>query len=195
MPLTVKLTPGKVVTETDLWTVALLNLIANPTIELEGTIGSASLSAGAIDNLTFIVDGLFSNPAGRAKFDPEFVNNLLWSGSAGGPAALSNDATGWGIMADKYVQWRHLSDAAKSTGRAPAGGYRSLVVQPASGVLSVQKVDVTAVDLVLTDINGVPITWSGTRSADMGVVGAGGLEASSTEQPKTWYYIWIIADA
>src|SRR5262252_5220015 len=193
MPLTIRLTPGKVVTETDLWTVALLNLIANPTIELEGTIGAASIGPNAINNLSMIVDGLFTVPAGRAKFAAEFVNNLLLSGSAGGPPALSADSTGRGIMADGYVTWAKLANDAKSTGHTPGWGYRALTVQPNAGA-SLSKVDVTAEDLVLTDINGVPVTWSGTRTADITAAGAGGLD-TGVEAASTWYYIWIIGDA
>src|SRR5262252_571672 len=193
MPLTIRLTPGKVVTETDLWTVALLNLIANPTIELEGTIGAASIGPNAINNLSMIVDGLFTVPAGRAKFAAEFVNNLLLSGSAGGPPALSADATGRGIMADGYVTWAKLATDAKTIGRAPGWSYQALTVQP-NGAASQSKVDVTATDLVLTDINGVPLIWSGTKTADITAAGAGGLD-TGTEAGSTWYYIWVIADA
>jgi len=197
MALTIKLTPGKVVTENDLWTVALLNLIANPTIELEGSIGSASLSANAINSLAFIADHLFTSVdgagGGRIKFNPEFVNNLLLSGSAGGPPALSADATGRGIMADGYVTWAKLATDAKTIGRAPGWSYQALTVQP-NGAASQSKVDVTATDLVLTDINGVPLIWSGTKTADITAAGAGGLD-TGTEAGSTWYYIWVIADA
>lgn len=176
MPLTVKLTPGKVVTEADIWTVALLNAIANPTVELEGAIGTLTIGAGAISNLSQMVDGFFTaDAAGRAKFAPGFVNTAL--------------------LEDASVTYAKLATDARVIGAPSRGVYTNLTAQT-NVATPLSKVDVVATDLIVKGVSNVPVCLPAVAvTVDMGLT-PGNPNALDTgaEAPSTWYYIWIVYD-
>lgn len=72
MALTIRLTPGVVVTEDMLWTVALLNLIANPTVDLEGSVSSLALADGAVTTAKLADLALAASALGRGKMQDGF---------------------------------------------------------------------------------------------------------------------------
>lgn len=73
MALTISLTPGAVVGATDLITAALLNLIANPTIALEGSVGSLTLADGSVTTPKLLDGVLSADSVGRAKMADSFI--------------------------------------------------------------------------------------------------------------------------
>lgn len=92
MPLSLSLTPGYLFQDGNTLTPAILRLIAQPTIQLNGNIGTASLADGSVTT---------------AKL---------------APGALSADALGQAIMVDGYLTVTKIANAtftADSTGRAP----------------------------------------------------------------------------
>lgn len=98
MALTIKLTPGAVVTGTDAVTAALLNLLANPTVSLEGSVGALALGDGSVTTPK-LADGVLSADAtGRGKMADLYltVGKLV-------DGILSADATGRGKMANGYL--------------------------------------------------------------------------------------------
>lgn len=105
MALTLKLTPGTVVTESDLWTVALLNLLANPTVELEGTLGSISLADASVTTAKLADGALSADSPGRAKMADAFITTAkLLDG------LLTADAAGRLKMADGFVTSAKILD-------------------------------------------------------------------------------------
>lgn len=188
MALTIKFTPGKVVTPSDLITAAVLNAIANPTIELEGSIGSASIGANAINSLSMLVDGLFTADAlGRAKFADGFINTAkLLDG------LLSADATGRLKMADGFLTYAKLAQDAKTTGAPVRDGAKNLLLQTAFGSETF-RVTGQYDELIVKDINGIPVCLPAKTNLqiDITVGGVNGLDTGA-EAGSTWYYIWVI---
>jgi hypothetical protein len=186
MAQTIKLTPGAVATSADMITPALLNLLANPVIELEGSIGAASIADNSVTQPKLIDGILTADTPGRAKMADGYVTTAKLL-----DALLSADAAGRAKMADGFLTYAKLASDAKTTGAAPGGSYGALTVNVnASTPLS--KVDVTATDLVLKDSGGVPVTVQAALTGiDITVSGANGLDTGA-EAGSTWYYIWVI---
>lgn len=189
MALTIKYTPGKVVTQSDLLTFALLNLIANPTIELEGSIGAASIADNAV-TLSKLIDGILTADApGRAKMADGYVNTVkLLDG------LLSADAAGRLKMADGFLTYAKLAQDAKTTGATASGlaTARNLILRN-DAATPTQRISGTFSELVVKDGNKVPVLLGPVSNlqADITSSGVNGLDTGA-EAGSTWYYIWVI---
>lgn len=187
MALTVNLTPGAVVTEGDLWTAALLNLLANPTVELEGSVSAASIADNSI-TLAKLVDGILAaSAAGRAKMADGYLTLAKLA-----DGILSADATGRLKMADAFLTYAKLATDAKTTGAPARGDFSALVV--ANNVATPNsKVDVAATDLIVKDASVIPVclTSVALTGVDITASGANGLDTGA-EAGNTWYFIWVI---
>jgi hypothetical protein len=74
MALTIKLTPGYVYTDNELDTAAKRNALGNPTIELEGSIGTLSLADGSVTTPK-LHDGVLSNDTlGHSKMQDGYLS-------------------------------------------------------------------------------------------------------------------------
>lgn len=189
MALTINLTPGAVVTASDLWTVALLNALANPTIELEGSIGAASIADNAV-TLSKLVDGILTaDTPGRAKMADGYVTTAkLLDG------LLSADTAGRLKMADGFLTYAKLAQDAKTTGAPVRDGARNLVVQTSVST-PLSRVTVSAAELVVKDTSGVPVVLGASPlvnvTVDITGSGVNGLDTGS-EAASTWYFVWVI---
>lgn len=74
MPLTISLTPGALPSDGDIITNATLRSIAQPTIALEGAIGTATLTDGSVTTAKLAANVLTADTTGRGKMADGFVN-------------------------------------------------------------------------------------------------------------------------
>lgn len=190
MALTIRLTPGHVWTAGELVTLALLNATANPTIELEGSIGATSIADNAV-TLTKLIDGILTADApGRAKMADGYVNTVkLLDG------LLSADAAGRLKMADGFLTYAKLAQDAKTTGATLRDGARNLILAT-SAVTPTQRVTGQYDELVVKDTNGVPVCLPQKTNLLIDITSSGvdGLDTGA-EAGSTWYYIWVIWNA
>jgi hypothetical protein len=203
--ISVTVAPGKVWAADELVTYDKLNLAANPTVNLEGTIGSAIIADGSVTTaklatgvlsadatgLTKMADGYLSaNAGGRAKMADAFVNTAkLLDG------ALSADSTGRAKMAAGFFAEDATSRALFANGylkaRGPVvAGARNLVATLATAT----TMTITADELVLKDANYIPVLLSGVSvTIDTGLSnGANALDTGALG--NQWYYLWVIFD-
>jgi len=73
MSLQIRLTPGRVVAIGDLITEDVLNALANPTVELEGTVATSGIDDGSITLAKLIVGILTADTPGRSRMADAFV--------------------------------------------------------------------------------------------------------------------------
>lgn len=73
MALTISLTPGIVVNAGDTITEDVLNALANPTVELEGTIATSTIGDGSITLVKLITGILSADSAGRSRMADGFI--------------------------------------------------------------------------------------------------------------------------
>lgn len=150
MALTIKLTPGYVWQDNELDTAAKRNLAANPTIDLEGSIGTLALADGSVTTPK-LADGVLSaDAAGRAKMADNF---------------LSADATGRGKMQDNYLTAAKAEETFREgvAQYAPgvfAGGTYAIALNPAAtayttGMRVVFKPDTTNTGASNLNVNGL----------------------------------------
>lgn len=110
MSLNITLTPGAVVASTDLVTPELLNLIANPTIALEGSVGSLFLADGSVTTPKLANGALSADATGRAKMADSFITLVkILDG------IFTADATGRAKVADLFVNAAKLAADAVTT--------------------------------------------------------------------------------
>lgn len=82
MPLTITVTPGALPQDGDVITNATLRAIANPTVDLEGSIGSSSIADGSVTTAKLADTALSANTTGRAKMEDGFVTAAKIEASA-----------------------------------------------------------------------------------------------------------------
>jgi hypothetical protein len=182
MALTITYVPGYIWTVGELITEGKLNLAANPTIDLEGSINSTSIADGAVTTAKLAAGALSADATGRSKMADQFLlaaklgSDVAGAGLTGGAgAAIALDPNGMlAALAGVIAASRNL--VAQNNGAAPAS-----------------KVTVTADEVLLKNSSGNPHLASGVNvTADITVSGANGLDTGS-EAVSTWYYIWVIA--
>lgn len=150
MALTISLTPGAVVTEDDLLTVALLNLLANPTIKLEGSVSSLALADGSVTTAKLADLALAASAAGRGKMQDGF---------------FSADATGRAKFANNFLTAALMEETAREGVMQYAAGIQTATVyavtlSPAAtayteGMRIAFKADTANVAAVSVNINGL----------------------------------------
>jgi hypothetical protein len=91
MPLTITLTPGALPEDGDTITNATLRAIAQPTVDLEGDIGSASIADGSVTTPKLADGVLTADVTGRAKMEDGYVNAAKIEADAVTTAAILND--------------------------------------------------------------------------------------------------------
>lgn len=179
MALTINYVPGYTFTVGEVVTIAKLNLLANPTINLEGAISGVSIGAGAVGTSNIAVGALSADAPGRA-----LMANSYFSADATGRAKFTagffgaGDATSAALFADGF--FAPLAPCVGST--------RNLIGVQASNTTAT----VTADEAVLKDANASPFlatavnvtvntATSGANGLDTGVLGA-----------SQWYYFYLI---
>lgn len=173
MALTIKLTPGYTFTDNEVVTAAKLNLAANPTIDLEGSVSTLAIADGSVTTPK-LVDGVLSADAtGRAKMADGF---------------LSADATGRGKMADGFVTAVKTEETlrqgvAQYSAGVFSGGVYAVTLNPAATAYTVgmrivfqadtisaggDSVNVNALgDIPLYSQAAVPVTAGQIRAGQM----------------------------
>lgn len=192
MSFSVTLVPGKVWQAGESITIDKLNETANPTIELAGTVGTASLSDNSVSTPKLQAGVLSADATGRSKMADEFliasklgpdVAGDGLTGGAGLPLAVNPDGITIEISGDKV--------RVKSTGAGVVSASRNLVAQPNSASAN-SKVDVVADEVLLKDSSGnAYLASSVSVTVDITASGANGLD-TGTEAISTWYYVWLI---
>jgi hypothetical protein len=177
MALTINYVPGYTFTPNELVTIAKLNLLGNPTINLEGAIGSVAIGPGAVlesncapgmlgadtTGLAIMANGYFAaSAAARAKFAAGF---------------FGTDATSAAIFADGFFA-PYAPCVADS---------RNLAANNPSGT----TVTVTADEVVLKDSNGAPFLATTVNvTANTASSGVNGIDTGSVS--TNWYYLYVI---
>jgi len=188
-------------------TYELLNLLAKPTINLEGSIGSVALADGSVTTVKIADNAIAASTTGRAKMQDGF-----FSADATGRAKFvagffgASDATSLAIFADAFwtadTAGRNKFAAGFVTGRelnasasAVVASCRNLIAKNNSGTPN-SKVDVTADEIVLKDSSSrMFLARSVSLTIDIALgVALNGLETGGTESASHWYYLWLISD-
>jgi len=183
--------PGEVVT-TD-----KLNLLARPTINLAGTIGTTLVTDNSITTVK-LVDGVLSaDAAGRAKMaDGYFSADAAGRGKFAPGFFGTGDATSIALFEDGFWDVDSIGKFAPGffgTVSPAVGSTRNLLVQNNASAPN-SKVDIAADEVVAKDASGDPRTLTAVSvTVDITASGANGLDTGS-EGPSTWYYVWLIYD-
>lgn len=165
MALTISLTPGVVVTSADVVSPALLNQLANPTVLLEGSVGSLSLADGSVTTPKLADGALSADSTGRAKMADNFITlaKIL-------DGIFTADATGRAKIADNFVNTAKLLDA-NVTGAKLDNSARGDVHQFAVASLSAGVYTVTLSPAATAYVAGMEVKFvSGTIGANAGSV-------------------------
>lgn len=117
MALTISYVPGYVWTVGELVTEDKLNLAANPTINLEGTLSSASVADGAITTPKLAAGVLSADATGRSKMADLFLTLAKIN-----TGIFTADATGRGKFADGFATATQLAEAARANVHQYAAG-------------------------------------------------------------------------
>lgn len=96
-PLSIELMPGYTVTEGEVITPEILNLLARPSIRLIGTIGEASLLDDSVTTNKIADGALSADDNGRAKMEDQYVN--------GAKLANTLDFTGKTLVGTPTINW------------------------------------------------------------------------------------------
>jgi hypothetical protein len=164
MALTIKLTPGYVYTDNELDTAAKRNALGNPTIELEGSIGTLSLADGSVTTVK-LADGVLSaDAAGRLKMQDNYF-----------------DSTMVRVFSDNFLPAQKADEEFRdgcqqyAVGNYAAGVYTVSLTPPATTYNTGMRVafnpDTTntgAASLKLNSLGAIPIKAIGTRDVDTG---------------------------
>lgn len=111
MALTIRFTPGRVLAVGDIVTEDVLNDLANPTVELEGTVNTSTIDDGSITLAKLITGILSADSAGRSRMADGFVTAAKldatqdWTGKTIGgtptvnwSGATLNPPAGWPVQ-------------------------------------------------------------------------------------------------
>lgn len=198
--LVISYVPGYTFVEGEIASIDKLNLLARPTINLAGTIGTSLVTDNSITTVK-LVDGVLSaDAAGRAKMEDGYFNEDA-RGKFAADFFGAGDAPSLAMFEDGF--W-----TANAAGRAKfANGFfdGALIAPSAAGVIGVtknllafnnggtpnSKVDITADEVVLKASGAPFLATSVSVTADITVSGANGLDTGS-EGPSVWYYLWLI---
>lgn len=200
--ISLTLTPGYQLVEGEVLTIAILNALGTPTVDLTGAVGTLSLADGSVTTVKIASNALAASATGRGKMQDgffaadatsraKFVANFFGAGDATSLAFFATgfwtaDATGRAKMADSFVTGAKLD----ATAAAVIASARNIIVKNTVATPN-SKVDVTADELVLKDSSGKPYLTAVNVTADMAASGANGLDTGA-EAADTWYYIWVI---
>ena len=110
--LTITYTPGRVIAVGDIITEDVLNDLAHPTIELEGTVSASSLGVGSIttDKLADFI--LSADTLGRKKMADRYVTAIK--------LATAQDWSGFTLTGNPTVTWTGTIDFSGATLTLPA---------------------------------------------------------------------------
>lgn len=194
MALTITYTPGYVWTLGELITEDKLNLAANPTINLEGSINSTSIADGSITTAKLATGALSADVTGRSKMADQFLV----------AAKLGADVAGDGLQGGAGLPIAAKPDLLtletnggnlriKSTGAGVIASSRNLIAANNAGTPNT-KIDVSADEVALKDATGGnPFLVSALAvTIDATVTGANGLDTGALGA-SAWYYTWVIA--
>jgi hypothetical protein len=193
--LTLLFTPGYVWTVGEVVTEDKLNLAANPTISIVGSLGSTTIGDGAVTTPKLATGVLSADADGRskmadtyltaAKLGPDVAGDGLTGGN-GSPLAFNPDGITITTIGGKAV--------VKSSGAGIVGTSRNLLGQNNAGAPN-NKADYTADEMLVKDASGNPqLLLSFSVTIDLTASGANGLDTGS-EASNTWYYAYAIAKA
>lgn len=172
MALIIKLTPGYVYADNELDTAAKRNALGNPTIALEGSIGTLALADNSVTTPKLADNVLSADAVGRAKMQDGF---------------LSADATGRAKMQDGFVTAVKAEETFRAGvqqyfATASASGTAYLIsLNPAAtgytaGMRVVFLADVANTGVVTLNVNGLgaqTLKAYGTQDLAAGRIGAG----------------------
>lgn len=113
MPLTLRFTPGRVVATGDAITPDLLNALANPTVELLGTVSTTTIADNSITLPKLIVGILTADASGQSRMADGFVSAAKLA------AAL--DLSTKTITGNPSVTWSGTISFATATFTPPPG--------------------------------------------------------------------------
>ena len=171
--LYLSVTPGYLFKDADILTPAILRQIAQPRIELEGSLGTAQLEDGSVTT-EILADG--------AVTATKMAN-----------AGITADSTG---LSPFDTQWLNAAFIAWASG---PGSTRSNVIAFNNASTPNTKVDITADELVLRNAAGGIYLARGvtTITADIGAnASSNGLDTlpGTGAAISTWYYLYLISD-
>lgn len=205
-PLVISYVAGYTFAEGEVLTIAKLNELARPTINLSGSVGTALVDDGSI-TVNKLADGaLAATDTGRGKMaDGYFSADATGRGKFTAGFFGAGDATSIGLFADgfwtadatgrgKFAAGIVDSTLINATVAPTIGSARNLVALNNAGTPA-SKVDITADEVVLKDSGGKPfLATSVSLTVNIAASGANGLDTGS-EAGSVWYYIWVIYNA
>lgn len=151
MPLTISLTPGALPADGDLITNATLRSIAQPTVALEGSIGTASLSDGSVTTAKLAANVLTADTTGRGKMADGFVDTAKLASDAVTTVKILDGNVTAAKLDEATQQGRQLYAAATLTAGVYAFTLSPVPTAYTAGLVVRFKADV--VNAGATDLN------------------------------------------
>lgn len=183
MALTISLTAGYTFTDGEIVTNDKLNLMGNPTINLEGSISSVSVADGSITTAKLAANALSADATGRGKMAAGY---------------FSADATGRGKFAAGFIGTDATSYALFAAGFfAPFAPVVGSVRNLAAAYASASTLTVAADEVVVKNSANQSYLLTGlSGGVTVNIAAAVGINALDTgaEASSTWYYIWAVWD-
>jgi hypothetical protein len=193
MALTITYVPGYVWTVGEVVTEDKLNLSANPTISLEGSINSTSIADLAVTTAKLATGALSADSVGRSKMADQFLTAAKLGADVAGDGLQGGAGAAIAVKPDLLtIETSGGKVRIKSTGAGVIASARNLTAFNNAGTPNT-KVDLSADEILAKDSSSNPyLIPSLSVTVDITASGENGLDTGALAS-NTWYYLWVIA--
>jgi hypothetical protein len=193
MALTISYTPGYVWVVGEVVTEDKLNLAANPTINIVGSLTSTTIGDGAVTTPKLATGVLTADSDGRSKMADTYLTAAKLGPDVAGDGLTGGNGSAIALNADGLtIATSGGKTILKPTGAGVVAGVRNFVAFNNAGTPNT-KADVSADEVLAKDSSGNPfLIQTLSVTVDITVTGANGLDTGSLAA-NTWYYLWVIA--
>lgn len=189
---TAKVTPGFDFADGEELTPDILRQIANPTVDIEGTIAETSIADGAVTTQK-LADGAVTTGkiAAAAVATTNIIDQAVTAGKIANATITTTQIAAATILGSNLAAATVTPANLQGTAVMPAGSSRGLVVKPNAGA-PLSKLQATAAGIILADNTGLTFQAPAVNvTGDITASGANGLDTGG-EANSTWYYLFVI---